>query len=112
MYMSSPVVDGSRVCGLSAKQKGQFFCLDATSGKPVWTTSGRMAEQAALVSAGNFLLLLTNDGNLTVARKQSPELQQVARYKVAESATFSHPVITATRVFVKDSDSLHAWSVE
>jgi outer membrane protein assembly factor BamB len=112
MYMSSPVLDGGRVCGLSAKQKGQFFCLDGATGKTVWTTAGRTAEQAALLSAGNFLLLLTNDGILTVARKHAPAMEQVVRYKVAESATFSHPVVTATRVFVKDADTLHAWSVE
>src|SRR5262249_28155565 len=33
MYMSTPVTDGDYLYGLSAKKKGQFFCLDTRTGK-------------------------------------------------------------------------------
>jgi outer membrane protein assembly factor BamB len=112
MYMSSPVLDGGRVCGLSAKQKGQWVCLDAASGKAVWMSEGRRAEQASLASAGNFLVLLASDGQLTVIRKQAPAFEPVAQYKVADSPTFSHAIVTRDRVFIKDADSLSAWGLD
>jgi outer membrane protein assembly factor BamB len=40
MYMSTPVIDGDYLYGLSSKKKGQFVCLDARTGKTMWATEG------------------------------------------------------------------------
>ena len=44
MYMSSPAVSGTAIYGLSTKNRGQFFALDATSGKTLWLTRGRLSD--------------------------------------------------------------------
>src|SRR3972149_1688028 len=60
MYMSSPVADGTLIYGFSNKRKGQLFCLDAATGTPRWTTEGRGGTNAALQSAGDNLIVLTD----------------------------------------------------
>ncbi len=40
------------------------------------------------------------------------EYAEIARYKVASTPVYAHPVIAGNRVFVKDQDSLALWSIE
>jgi len=46
------VLDGGRLYGLSHRKRGQFFCLDAATGKTAWLSDGRQGENAAMVAAG------------------------------------------------------------
>ena len=68
-YMSSPVVTGNRVYGLSHRKKGQLFCLDALTGKTLWLSEGRQGENAALLAGGGALFVLTTDAELLVAKQ-------------------------------------------
>ena len=53
MYMSSPAASGTTVFGLSNKNRGQFFAIDAATGKTLWLGKGREAENASIVRAGD-----------------------------------------------------------
>src|SRR5262245_13058873 len=106
MYLSSPVADGDRLYGFSHKKKGQFFALDARTGKVLWVSEGRQGESAAVLAAGPVLFFLTNEGNLTVAKKNAAAWSPLRTYTVADSPTWAHPVITARGVLVKDAESL------
>jgi outer membrane protein assembly factor BamB len=44
----SPLLSGDLLFGMSHKNKGQFFCLDAASGETLWTGDPRQAENAAI----------------------------------------------------------------
>lgn len=112
MYMSSPVLDGDLLYGLSNTRKGQYVCLDAKTGRIVWATEGRDGNQAAVLSAGGVLLFLTADADLIVAAKSRKAFEPLARYKVADSATWAHPAILGKQILVKDEASLSLWSVE
>ncbi len=110
MYMSSPAVSGTAIYGLSTKNRGQFFALDATSGKTLWLTRGREAENAAIVRAGEFLLMTTTNSELVVARANPARFEEVKRYPVADSAMWAHPAFTERTIIVKDLDKLIAWT--
>ena len=112
MYMSSPVLDGDHLYGMSSLRKGQYFCLDAKTGALLWTTEGREGNQAAFVSAGNLLLILTADGNLVVAGKSPKGFEKLAQYAVADSATYAHPAVVGKQILIKDEAALSLWSVE
>jgi outer membrane protein assembly factor BamB len=43
LYMSSPVLVGNRLVGLTPRKKGQFFAADFSSGKIFWTSDGGWA---------------------------------------------------------------------
>ena len=112
MYMSSPVVAGDHLYGMSATRKGQYFCLDAKTGGLVWATEGREGNQAAVLSAGGVLLFLTADGDLIIAGRSLKGFEPLARYKVADSATMTHPAVVGRQILVKDEKSLSLLSIE
>jgi glucose dehydrogenase len=107
MYLNSPVLQGNTLFGLSALKKGQFFALDADTGKTLWQGPGRMGENAAILNlGGKVLLLLINDGNLVVLPANAKEYLPAAQYTVATSPTWAHPVVIGRRILVKDQTSL------
>lgn len=112
MYMNSPVLAGEHLFGFTNKRKGQLFCLEAATGKVLWTTEGRDGANAALLNTSAALLMLTADGNLFAVQKNAQGFQQLAKYAVADSATFAHPVVSGKRVLVKDEAALTLWSLE
>jgi len=112
MYMSSPVLDGDYLYGLSSQRKGQYFCLDARTGQIVWATDGREGNQAAVLSAGGVLLFLTADADLIVAARSRKGFEPLARYRVADAATWAHPAVFGKQILVKDEAALSLWSVE
>jgi outer membrane protein assembly factor BamB len=112
MYMNSPVLDGELLYGLSHLRKGQFFCLNARTGETLWTTEGREGQNAAVLSAGPVLLLLTSDANLIVVKKRARGFEPVKKYTVADSPTWAHPVVLGKQILVKDDANLRLWSLE
>ncbi|HVR72302.1 MAG TPA: PQQ-binding-like beta-propeller repeat protein [Vicinamibacteria bacterium] len=112
LYMSSPVLDGGRLFGFSHKNKGQFFAVDAATGKTLWVSEGRQGENAAVLAARAALLLLTNDGELIVAKKDARAFAPIATYTVADSATWAHPALVGTTLLVKDHETLAQWRIE
>ncbi len=109
MYMSSPVIVEGRILGLSHRNRGQFFALDAATGATTWVTRGREADNASLLVAGGWLIVGTTNAELIVARPTADGLGEVRRYQVADSAVWAHPAVTGNRLFVKDTDTLIAW---
>ncbi|MGH9848165.1 MAG: PQQ-binding-like beta-propeller repeat protein, partial [Blastocatellia bacterium] len=112
MYMNSPVLDGEHLYGMSAKRKGQYFCLEAATGKTLWATEGREGVQASVIGARDLLLILTGDSNLIVSRKDAKAFTQLAKYAVADSPTYAHPVVLGNRILVKDDAAMILWSFE
>jgi outer membrane protein assembly factor BamB len=110
MYMSSPAAAGTAIFGLSNKNRGQFFAVDAATGKTLWATKGREAENASIVRAGDYLLLATTNSELIVARANAARYEEVKRYVVADSAMWAHPAFAGRTIIVKDVDTLTAWS--
>lgn len=109
MYMSSPVASGGYLFGLSQRNRGQFFCVDVRSGKIMWTSKGREAENAALVTAGSLVLAATTEGELVVMRNTPGQFDVVKRYTIAESPVWAHPAPAGNGLVVKDVDSLAFW---
>jgi outer membrane protein assembly factor BamB len=106
MYMSSPVIDGDTLYGLSHRNKGMFFAMDAATGKTHWTSPPRQGDNAAIVSAGKFLFILTDEAKLIVAEAAPAAWKPVKTWEVASSATWAHPVVLGDRVLIKDVQSL------
>jgi outer membrane protein assembly factor BamB len=109
MYMSSPVVINGRIYGLSHRNRGQFFALDAATGRTLWVTQGREADNAALVAAGPLLLAGTTDAELIIARPDGAGLGEIRRYTVADAAIWAHLAVADGYLLVKDVDRLIAW---
>ncbi len=112
MYVSNPVVVADTIFGLSTKARGQFFAVDATTGRVLWLGPPREADNTAVVKHGTLLFLLNNDAELLVARASRNGFEPIVRYTVADSATWAQPAISGKRFFVKDVTTLSLWTLD
>jgi len=105
-YLSTPVLDSGRIYGLSHRKKGQWFCVDARSGRTLWLSDGRQAENAAILAGAGALFLLDTDGAMTVAAADATAFRPLRKWSLASSATWAHPVVLDAGILVKDVDTL------
>ena len=104
--MNTPVLAGNRLAGFSYKKKGQFFCLEADTGKLLWESAGRMGENVAILNAGNLFFFLNDEAKLFVLNSDAASFAPVKEYQVASSPTWAHPVLLGSCILVKDKTSL------
>lgn len=112
MYMNSPVLSGPLLFGMSHRRSGQYFCLDAKTGATLWTSEGRQGDNAAIITAGDFLFLLNDEANLIVAEASAKAYEPVAKYTVADSETWAHPVVAGNNILIKDNSTLALRKIE
>jgi outer membrane protein assembly factor BamB len=112
MYMNSPLLAGDLLFGMSHKNKGQFFCLDAATGKTLWTGDPRQGENAAMVIAGDTIFSLTNDADLIITSAADKGAKAIRKYHVAEKPTWAHPAIAGRNILIKDETALAMWGLE
>jgi outer membrane protein assembly factor BamB len=108
--MNTPVLQGNRLIGFSYRKRGQFFCLDADFGKTVWEGPGRSGENAAILNAGGFFFLLTDEAKLIVLKADARSYAPLKEYQVASSPTWAHPLLLGNRILVKDKTTLASLS--
>ncbi|MDB5313092.1 MAG: hypothetical protein JWO38_7294 [Gemmataceae bacterium] len=112
LYMSTPVVAGDRLFGLSTKGGGTLFCATAGTGDVVWTSPGRVGPYAALIAAGSFVLVQTTGADLWVLRADGAKFDPVAEYKLADTQTWAHPALVGHKLLIKDATHLSCWTVD
>jgi outer membrane protein assembly factor BamB len=109
LYLSTPVMHGSTLFGFSVLKKGQFFALDADTGKTLWQGPGRMGENVAILNVGGSVFLaLTNEANLIVLPVNTKKYAPSVQYTVANSPTWAHPVVIGNRILIKDESTLRS----
>jgi len=108
---NSPVLKGSLIFGFS--DRGYLYCISAETGQTAWTdTTQRGRGFAAILDAGSCLLALPSNSELVAFKPSEKQYEEVALIKVSDTATYAHPVIAGTRIFVKDQDAVTMWTVE
>jgi outer membrane protein assembly factor BamB len=129
VMFNTPVLKNGLIFGLSAGN--EFFCINAKDGKTAWKApstpesasgssesgGGRRGGMGrggygTIVDAGSVLLALTPSSELIVFEPNDKAYTEVARIKVADSATYASPVPSANRLFVKDQDAVTLWAVQ
>lgn len=112
MYMSAPVAAGGVLYGFTHRNRGQFFAVDVKTGKTLWTSPPRQAENAALAAAGQVIIATTTEGELAVLRQGRTKFDLVKKYTVGESPIWAHPAFTPDGILIKDAETLSMWSVK
>jgi glucose dehydrogenase len=111
LHMTNGVVVDGVLYGLSHLNAGQYFALDLATGKVLWKSEPRQAENAAMVHAGDTIFSLEDDGEMVVMKATREGMNVVRRYDVAESQTWAQPTISGSRVYVKDVSNLSLWTL-
>jgi outer membrane protein assembly factor BamB len=101
---NTPVLSGGNLYGLSSK--GNFFCMDAKTGKVLWTDTAKHPAFCAIVDAGSVLIALPPEGELTIIKPSAEKFDMPAKFKVSDNATYAYPVVAGNRIYIKDKDSL------
>jgi len=111
LYLSTPVLAGGRVLGLSHRKRGQYFAIEPTTGAVQWKSEPGQGENAAFVRAGESVLVLQGDGTLIVLPTDGGSFSPLRRYPVADSQTYAHPIPTRSGILVKDEAGLALYAV-
>jgi outer membrane protein assembly factor BamB len=109
--LSNAVIVNDVLYALGTRNMGQYFGVDAKSGRTLWMSEGRQAGNAAIAKAGNVLFSLEDDGELVVLRSSRTAFEPLQRYKLSQEETWAQPAIVGNRIFVKDSSSLTLWTL-
>jgi outer membrane protein assembly factor BamB len=112
MRFSSPVQKGNLIFGFSNRTSGIFFCVDAESGKTLWTSDPRQGDNASIMISGDLLFLLKDNAELIVARASGAGFEPLHRYEVATSSTYASPLMLPKGMVIKDTTSLSYLSWE
>jgi outer membrane protein assembly factor BamB len=107
---NTPVLKEGLLYGLS--DHGSFFCLNAQSGQTAWTdTATRKDNFGAVLDLGSVLFALPSDSQLIAFKASDKEYSELARFKVADTPTYAHPVIAGNRIFVRDQENVALWMI-
>ena len=110
--LSNSVLVGDALFGLSSRNMGQYFSVDAKTGKTLWSSEPRQAGNAAVVRAGDVGVQPRGRWRVGGVPKQPDRVRASAtKYKVADSETWTQPTIIGNRVFVKDVSTLALWTL-
>ena len=112
MRFSAPVQKGNLIFGFSNRTSGIFFCVDAESGKTLWTSNPRQGDNAVVLISGDLLFLLKDSAELIVARASGDSFEPLHRYQVADSSTYANPLMMASGIVIKDNTTLSFLSWE
>jgi fructose-specific component phosphotransferase system IIB-like protein len=112
------VLNGDVMIGLTSRNMGQYFAVEAKTGKILWSSDGRQAANAAMQRAGQIVVSLENDGELVIMRASNTGFEPLQRYKVADAdpaipigPVWAQPAISGNRIFVRDVSTLTLWTV-
>ena len=107
---NTPVLKDGLLFGLS--DRSTFFCINAKTGQTVWTDGTRRDRFGAIVDAGSVLLALPGNSELIAFKPGDKQYEELARIKLSDTPIYAHPVITGTRIIVKDKETVTTWTVE
>jgi outer membrane protein assembly factor BamB len=110
---NTPVLKDGILYGYAGMGRNtKIYAQDAKTGKAFWTDGPAGGECGSILDAGSVLIALSSDGNLIVFKGSKEDFTEVAKYKVADSGTWSIPIVAGKRIFVKDRDALTEWTIE
>lgn len=108
--MSTAVMNGGLLFGMSHYRKGCLFCLDAGSGEVLWQGPGRTGENVTFLSIPGSVVALASHGELRIISASGSGFEQTASWQVGDDWTWSPPVLMNSRLLIKDRNSLILWA--
>jgi outer membrane protein assembly factor BamB len=112
VQFNTPVLKEGLLFGSTSKDN--FFCLNAQTGQTAWLDTAKNGSGgfAAILDAGSVMLALPSNSELIAFKPSSEGYAELARIKVADAATYAHPVIAGNRIYVRDEQTLALWIIE
>ena len=55
---------------------------------------------------------MTPAAELIVFKPSDKEFTELAKYKVASTPTYTYPIVSGNRIYIKDQDAVTLWTLE
>jgi len=103
---NTPVLKDGMLFGMSSG--GNLFCINAKDGKTAWidAVSRDRSGFGTIVDGGSVLLALPSSGEMLVYKPTAEGYSQIVAVKVGAASTYGYPVVTDSRIFVKDENTV------
>ena len=109
--MSTAVINGDHLYGMSHFKMGQIFCLDPRDGTIRWLSEGRVGQNVAFLALEGHVAALRANGELRMIAADPAAYRARAAYRVAPDQTWAPPVLLDSKILIKDLNRLTLWSV-
>ena len=109
--MSTAVINGDHLYGMSHFKMGQIFCLDPRDGTIRWLSEGRVGQNVAFLALEGHVAALRANGELRIIAADPAAYRARAAYRVAPDQTWAPPVLLDSKILIKDLNRLTLWSV-
>ena len=109
--MSTAVINGDHLYGMSHFKMGQIFCLDPRDGTIRWLSEGRIGQNVAFLALEGHVAALRANGELRIIAADPAAYRARAAYQVAPDQTWAPPVLLDRKILIKDLNRLTLWSV-
>ena len=109
--MSTAVINGGHLYGMSHFKMGQIFCLDPRDGTIRWLSEGRIGQNVAFLALEGHVAALRSNGELRIIAADPAGYRARAAYRVAPDQTWAPPVLLDSKILIKDLNLLTLWSV-
>ena len=112
-YFSTPVAIGKDHLYLVTSSKtitlktiANLQCIEASTGKQLWTREKVGTYHASLLRTGDGKLLLVEEaGDLALVDPNPKEYRELARTKICGN-TWAHPALANSRLYIRDAKNL------
>ncbi|NRA39209.1 MAG: PQQ-binding-like beta-propeller repeat protein [Planctomycetes bacterium] len=101
--IAGPVLVDGHLYGVSAhvKKPGELRCVELSSGKLLWQQEG--FGHGSVIAVGQYLIVLSEDGQLVMAELQKDSYVELGRMKVLDQTCWTQPTIANGHVYVRNS---------
>jgi len=131
---NTPVLREGLLYGLSSDKK--FYCMDAKTGKVLWTDTTPRGEAGGVLDAGSVILALTGpasaggkgggkkggfgfrsetakgDMELVAFAPSNTGYKELAKYTLSPGTGLAYPIVAGNRVYVKGNTDLTLWTTD
>lgn len=88
-----------------------FVCVDAASGKQLWSQSGFGEQYSSVLAAGNSVLSVTDSGEAILMNASPKAFTELARTQMV-GKNWNHPALAEGRLLVRDRNSLSCYKAD
>ncbi|MFT7643411.1 MAG: outer membrane protein assembly factor BamB, partial [Pirellulaceae bacterium] len=99
---NTPVHNGGFLYGSHGREDGgrtSLRCVDAANGEVNWSSD--RSSVASVILAGQHLIVLTADGNLSLVKINPGAYSQLAKYTVTTGVTRALPALSNGKLFIR-----------
>ena len=107
---NTPVLKDGFLFGLS--NRGYLYCLNASNGETAWSDTTHHKDFGSVIDAGSVMLALSSTSNLVVFKPETDNYKQIALIRVAETPIYAYPLISGSKIYIKDEESLILYTIE